>query len=175
MPDANLDWLDAEDLDPERTPFGHARQELRVAEEIFHPDMRNEVLLRLFVFVKNRSEENPIWEVLDAQTTDLLLTRMYGGPAARLLKHDAGFDPEDHVKALAAIRAHELTSSELLVYYRVALTSCKAVGFMPEDSSHLAAWRAIAPLIQQQILQRMRAGLKMVGKGRLTPSAVNDS
>lgn len=159
MAKANYDWLDDEYLDDIES-FGAAREDLRLVEETFSPDMPDEPLLRLYLVVRGQREENPIWEVIQAKVTDELRARMVGGPPIRLLKHQHGFDPEDHEKLLAAIRANELTNPDMLSYYDISICNEQATGYTKAEARHFACWRAITPLIRRQIIFRLRRGAR---------------
>jgi hypothetical protein len=154
----NFDWMDVEHSYRHRSKFGHARHELRLAEETFVPDIDNNLLLRLFIFIRERSSEAPLWEVVLANTTDLLLRRMAGGPRLTPLQYARGFDPEDSEKLLEAIRAGVLSSIDLLEYYQVALTNCNADDNLVFSYWDQAGWRSVVPIIRKQIMGRLRAG-----------------
>lgn len=160
MGKVSYDWLDDAYLDDTEL-FGSSRHDLRLAEETFSPDMPDDALLRLYVFVKN-NEDNPLWDVIQAKITDQILSRMKGGPLVRLLKHARGFDPEDHDKLLAAIRANELTNDDMLLYYYISTGTAEASIYTPEDGRHKRAWRAILPLIRQRIIFRMQDGARAI-------------
>jgi hypothetical protein len=128
--------------------FGFVRQQLERAESLFDPDMPDDLLLRLHVFVTDGDDE--FYEVLKLQT-EIILARRMGEEVKTPLTHDEypGSD-EDHVsRSLQAVASGRVPNKELIETF-LHSEVCRY------HSKNVAEWQAVYDLARLQILRRMQ-------------------
>lgn len=159
----NLGWLEDEWDDEHRArieggELGYAREELRLAETLFSPHLRDDILLRLYLFVMSHGDDEPgIWSLIRDKTKRLILSRLPGGPKKRAAKYKRGFDPKDHQSAVEAISKNALPYPDLLSLYDIASINQGIDEDWNDDAVFAAHWEAIFDLLGEKILTLMAA------------------
>ena len=139
-----------DDDDADDGEFFSIRDALRVAENVWKPDISDAQLLELYVLVEGNGEpyEEDVFDEIATEVGDLLFHRLKkGSPDPKFDRYVPSFDyPDDGVKTLRAVLKGDLPHKNLLMYYRLAW----------DPAAHGPIWQAVADLCRAQLLRRMR-------------------